>query len=75
MKKHEFSIIATGLDPHADDFETRFFNAGCADATVSFQKGHIIVYFTRDATSLEDAIISAVKNVEKAGASVKYVEP
>jgi predicted DNA-binding transcriptional regulator AlpA len=75
MKKHEFSIIATGLDPHADDFETRFFNAGCDDATVSFQKGHIIVDFTREAESLENAIASAIANVEKAGASVELVEP
>ena len=43
MKMYEFSIIASGLDPQADDFEARFYNAGCDDATISFQKGHIIV--------------------------------
>jgi hypothetical protein len=75
MKMHEFSIIASGLDPRADDFETRFINAGCDDATVSFQKGHIIVDFAREAASLEEAIASAVEAVTKAGAKVNRVEP
>ena len=75
MKMHEFCIIASGPDPEADDFETRFFDAGCDDATVSFQKGHIIVDFTREAESLEDAIASAIEAVRKAGANVMRVEP
>lgn len=75
MKTFEFSIIASGLDPQADNFETLFFDAGCEDATISFQKGHIIVDFARDAESLEDAIASAVDNVTKAGAKVDRVEP
>jgi transcriptional regulator with XRE-family HTH domain len=75
MKMHEFSIIASGLNQEADDFETRFFDAGCDDATISFQKGHIIADFAREAASLEDAISSAVEAVSKAGATVDRVEP
>jgi hypothetical protein len=75
MKMYEFSIIASGLDPEAEDFETRFFEAGCDDATISFQKGHIIADFAREAESLEDAISSAVKDVLTAGAKVDRVEP
>jgi MoaA/NifB/PqqE/SkfB family radical SAM enzyme len=70
MKTHEFCITASGLDPKAEDFETRFLNAGCDDATVSFQKGHIIVDFTREAESVDDAIASAIEAVNKAGAQV-----
>lgn len=75
MKTFEFSIIASGLDPEAEDFADRFFKAGCDDATISFQKGHIIVDFAREAESISSAIASAVKNVEAAGASVDRVEP
>ena len=75
MKMHEFCIIASGLDPEADDFESRFYKAGCDDATIAFQKGHIIVDFARDAESLEDAIATAVEAVNKAGAKVDRVEP
>lgn len=75
MKQFEFSIIASGLDPNGDDFETRFYDAGCDDATVSFQKGRIIVDFARDAASINEAIASAIDNVCAAGAEVDRVEP
>jgi hypothetical protein len=75
MKKYEFSIIASGLDPEAEDFEQRFYDAGCDDATISFQKGRIIVDFAREAKSIDEAILSAMKNVEAAGAGVDRIEP
>lgn len=75
MKTYEFSIIASGLDPEADDFELRFYDAGCDDATVAFQRGHIILDFAREAISAEDAIASAVSAAEAAGATVDRVEP
>jgi hypothetical protein len=75
MKTFEFSIIASGLDPTAEDFEKWFYDAGCDDATISFQNGHIIVDFAREAETLESAIASAVKAVKKAGAKVDRVEP
>jgi hypothetical protein len=71
----EFSIVASGLDPSADDFETRFYEAGCDDATVSFQKGHIILDFAREDSSIAGAIASAVECIETAGAVVERVEP
>jgi hypothetical protein len=70
MKTFEFSIIASGLDPEADDFADRFFDAGCDDATLSFQNGRIIVSFAREAESIDAAIDSAVKCVAAAGAKV-----
>lgn len=75
MKTYEFSIIASGLDPRADDFESRFYEAGCDDATISFQKGHIIVDFSREAETADIAIASAVKDVIAAGATVEHIEP
>jgi hypothetical protein len=75
MKTFEFSIIASGLDPSADDFESRFYDAGCDDALVAFQHGHIIVDFSREAASIDEAITSAVENVKTAGATVERIEP
>lgn len=75
MKTYEFSVIASGLDPSADDFESRFYDAGCDDATVSFQKGHIIVDFAREAETMDAAVSSAVEAVLAAGATVDRVEP
>ena len=75
MTTFEFSIIASGLDPEAEDFADRFFDAGCDDATTSFQKGYIILDFARDADSIDEAICSAVECVDKTGAIVSRVEP
>jgi predicted DNA-binding transcriptional regulator AlpA len=75
IKTYEFSIVASGLDPEAQDFADRFFNAGCDDATISFQKGHVILDFAREAASVDEAICTAVECVQKAGASVDRIEP
>ncbi|MEX0923211.1 MAG: hypothetical protein WDZ84_10580 [Rhodovibrionaceae bacterium] len=75
MKTHEFSVIASGLDPSADDFEARFYDNGCDDALVSFQKGHIIVDFAREAETLHEAISSALENLRVAGARIDRIEP
>ena len=75
MKTYEFSIVASGLDPDAHDFESRFYDAGCNDATIAFQKRHIIVDFGRPAESIEEAIASAVECVRRAGARVDRIEP
>lgn len=74
MKTFEFSVIASGLDPAAEDFEQRFYDADCDDAAIAFQKGHIIVDCTREATSVGEAIVSAVRNVQATGARVDRVE-
>lgn len=75
MNTYEFSIIASGLDPTADDFEDQFYKNGCDDALISFQKGHIIVDFAREAESVDQAISSAIENVKAAGAKIDRIEP
>ncbi|MCV0371680.1 hypothetical protein [Filomicrobium sp.] len=75
MKTFEFTIIASGLDHEADDFEDRFFEAGCDDATIAFARGAILLHFAREAESIEHAIESAISDVRSAGAQVDRVEP
>jgi hypothetical protein len=75
MRAFNFTIIASGLDPHTDDFADRFFEAGCGDATISFQKGVLILEFTREAKNVTQAIFSAIRDVQKAGATVINIEP
>lgn len=75
MTTYEFTIIASGLDHQANDFEDRFFEAGCDDATIAFARGVILLHFAREAASLEEAISSAIENVRRAGARVDRVEP
>lgn len=75
MKTHSFTLVVAGLDPDADDFEDRFFEAGCDDATISVFKGSILLDFEREAKSFLHAVASAIGNVGKAGATVVRIEP
>lgn len=75
MKTFEFTIVASGLNHEADDFEDRFFEAGCDDATIAFARGAIILQFAREAESLANAIESAIQMVRSTGAEVERVEP
>jgi hypothetical protein len=74
-RTHSFSIVVSGLDTEADDFADRFFKAGCDDATVAVQKGLIVLDFDREAASLSSALVSAVVEVEEAGAKIERIEP
>jgi hypothetical protein len=75
MMAHQFTIIATGLDAGVDDFEDRFIVAGCDDATIAFQRGVIVAEFDRAARTYIGALVSAVGDVSRAGATVLHVEP
>jgi len=75
MTTHEFTIIASGLNPEADDFMDRFFEAGCSDATIAYQRGRIIIEFAREADNFSHAIVTAFEDVQKAGAKVEGFEP
>jgi len=75
MSIFDFAVIASGIDHEADDFEDRFFAAGCGDATVAFMRGAIVLQFSREAETLEAAIASALADVRAAGAHVDRVEP
>lgn len=75
MKSHNLTIIATGLDPRATDFADRLYEAGCDDATVSFQKGLLVIEFDREARTFLSALFSALRDVKKAGATIERVEP
>jgi hypothetical protein len=75
MSMFNFTIIASGMDYEADDFEDKLFEAGCDDATISIQKGAIILEFTREGRNFVHALISAFKDVQKAGARVEHIEP
>ena len=66
-REHEFALILSGglgLDERVED---ALFEAGCDDATLSIQYGHIYMEFSRSAASLKDAVLSAIRDVREAG--------
>ncbi len=75
MKNHSLTIIASGLDVLGDAFADRFFEAGCDDATVAIQKGLFVLEFDREARTFTHALVTAMRDVARAGARIERVEP
>ena len=71
MKEHDFTLILTA-DPTEEEAD-RLYSI-FDDGTLSTVAGVPQVHFHREASSLEEAIRSAVSNVKSAGFAVERVE-
>ena len=74
MKEFEFSLILSGISEFSEDLADRLFAAGCQDATPVSRDGVAILHFDREADSLQEAIRSAINNVQTVGCKVAKVE-
>lgn len=74
MTKYEFQLVVAGVDEMTEQLADDLYDAGCDDGTPYSSEGLVGIGFTREARSLEDAIRSAVADVEKAGYRVARVE-
>ncbi len=72
MKDHEFTLILATPEQSEED-AGRLYEAGCADGSISTSGGVTRIDFHRKAASLEEAIRSAIENVQAAGFQVAHV--
>jgi len=70
MPQFDFSLVVSSIDWDDDGFEYALFEAGCDDALVSFDKGFVVLDFTRQENNLAHAVATAIKDVESTGAKV-----
>lgn len=73
LREYEFALIVSGVPELNGRVEDAIFSAGCDDATVSMRYGRLYVEFSRSAPSLKDAIISAIRDVAKAGIGARVL--
>src|SRR5262245_37849327 len=76
-REYEFALILSGIDELTDDVLDRLYEAGCDDALLGVRDGVVFADFSREAESLTDAVLSATRDVKRAGvgATVVHVEP
>ncbi len=74
MKIYEFDVVLSDVEELADDQADALFRAGCDDGTPVSSCGVTWVHFDREATSLEEAIRSAIAQVRSAGFQISKVE-
>jgi hypothetical protein len=67
MKTYEFDVVLQDVSEITDEKADLLFEAGCENGTPTSRNGLTWVHFDREASSLEEAIHSAVKQVQVAG--------
>tara|TARA_R110000751_G_scaffold233328_1_gene334199 strand:+ start:24081 stop:24602 length:522 start_codon:yes stop_codon:yes gene_type:complete len=74
MTVHDFAFVVDA-DPHSEDFEDRFIEAGCDDATFILRRGAAVISFDREAKTFKDAVLSAYQQILSTGVSIIRFEP
>ena len=74
MKTYEFDVVLKEVAEVTDDQADALFAAGCDDGTPVCCNGQAWIHFDRETTSLEEAIRSAIAQVQSAGFRVAKVE-
>jgi hypothetical protein len=71
---YEFTVVLKDSPELSEELADRLFAAGCDDGTPGMCCGATTIDFHRTAASLEDAIRSAVADVNAAGCVAAHVE-
>jgi hypothetical protein len=71
---YSFTLILAGVSEITVDMADALFGAGCDDGSPGSCEGVVSVDFDREATSLGDAVGSAIRDVERAGFTVARVD-
>ena len=71
--EYDLTLRLYGIDTIDTAIEDALFEAGCDDATISATGGRVSLAFSRSASSLKEAILSAVRDVERSGIPANVV--
>jgi len=74
MKTYWFELVLTSFPQSFEELAEAAFEAGCDDGTPAMCEGTASIGFAREASSLDDAIRSAVKQVESIGCVIEKIE-
>lgn len=74
MKSYDFKLVLADVSDVDDEQGCALFESGCDDGTLVSRNGEVFVRFSRESTSLEQAINSAAADVVRAGFQVDHVE-
>jgi len=74
---YSFVLILEGISEISDEIQEALLRAGCDDALLGIRNGVPYLDFDREAESLEEAVLSAIADVQNAniGAEAVRVEP
>lgn len=65
MPSHHFTLIVDGADLQDESVVNNLYESGCDDALIGVADGVQFIDFDRDAASLDEAVLSAVADIER----------
>ncbi|HEU5280501.1 MAG TPA: hypothetical protein VFU82_00765 [Gammaproteobacteria bacterium] len=65
MKQFKFTILLKNANEKTPNLEDRLYEASCGDALIHFRSGAVYLEFSREAVTLDEAVASAVKNIQQ----------
>ncbi|MDZ4818703.1 MAG: helix-turn-helix transcriptional regulator [Planctomycetota bacterium] len=71
--EYDFVLVLRGISEATEEVESALFEVGCDDATISVRSGCVYLTFSRSAPSYKDAVLSAVRDVRKAGHGIEVL--
>jgi len=71
--RFHFTLILSNVDENTELLEDRLFEAGCDDALINFRNGAVYLDFDRKASSIEEAVINAIKNIENLPLGIRII--
>ena len=74
-QEYEFTLTLSGVQELTREVLDAFYETGCDDALIGFRDGVAYADFCREADSRQEALQSAIRDVEATGAKVERVEP
>ena len=73
MKTYTFTLVLRETQA-TEKMADRLFECGCDDGLFGSQHGKVVVFFDREADSMEEAVSSAVRDVVSSGMQVYRLE-
>jgi hypothetical protein len=74
MTTYRFTVVLADFGEIPDDLAEALFEAGCDDGSPWSSQGVAAVGFDREAESFEQAVRSAIADVQKAGCHVAWIK-
>ncbi|MBY0544025.1 MAG: hypothetical protein K2Q14_00570 [Gammaproteobacteria bacterium] len=73
MKHYEFTLVLDGVDDETVGLEDYLYDAGCDDALINFRNSTVYLDFTSEAKSLNEAVLSTIKQLESVQIGAKVI--
>ena len=74
-KTFHFSLVLKNVDANTKNLEDILYEAGCDDALINYRNNTVYLDFDRESTSLEEAVISAIKSIQSINIQISSVSP